>query len=148
MSKHLLQKQQYLKNLSVENNKNKKYDASRLTKFFLNKQHNLKIAFWDNSLCERGTTVALYDYAYYNKKLLNNQSIILYNDTKIENNQNVINKFKREFDVFSVSDFSEVDKILKEQQCDIFYIIKAGNDDKQVSNIIKTVVHCVFNCDE
>jgi len=148
MSKHLLQKQQYLKNLSVENNKNKKYDAARLTKFFLNKQHNLKIAFWDNSLCERGTTVALYDYAYYNKKLLNNQSIILYNNTKIENNQNVINKFKREFDVFSVSDFSEVDQILKDQQCDIFYIIKAGNDDKQVSNIIKTVVHCVFNCDE
>jgi hypothetical protein len=149
MNKHLLQRQQFQRNQSIQNNnKQKKYDASTLTKFFLNKQHNLKIAFWDNSLCERGTTVALYDYAYYNKKLLNNQSIILYNNTKIENNQNVIDKFKREFDVFSVSNFNEVDTILKEQQCDIFYIIKAGSYDNQVSNIIKTVVHCVFNCDE
>ena len=24
------------------------------------------IAFWDNSLNERGTSIALYDYAYYN----------------------------------------------------------------------------------
>jgi len=148
MNRQLLQKQQYLKILSIENNKVKKYDSTTLTKFFLNKQHNLKIAFWDNSLSERGTTVALYDYAFYNKKLLNNQSIILYNGTKAENNQNVINKFKKEFDVFPVSNFNEVDAILTANQCDIFYIIKAGDYDDQVSNVIKTVVHCVFSCNE
>ena len=27
----------------------------------------VKIAFHENCLCERGTTVSLYDYAYYNK---------------------------------------------------------------------------------
>ena len=64
-----LQKQIYLRNQSIENNKKQKYHSSRLTKYFLNKQNNVKIAFWDNSLSERGTTVALYDYAYYNKKL-------------------------------------------------------------------------------
>ena len=148
MSKQFLQKQIYLRNQSIENNKKQKYYASRLTKFFLNKQNNVKIAFWDNSLSERGTTVALYDYAYYNKKLLNNQSIILYNGSKSENNNNVINKFKKEFDVFPVNNFNEVDNILKEQKCDIFYIIKAGLYDEQVSNVIKTVVHCVFNCNE
>ena len=26
----------------------------------------VKIAFWDNYLCERGTTVSLFYYAYYN----------------------------------------------------------------------------------
>ena len=28
----------------------------------------MNIAFWDNQLCERGATVAIYDYAYYNEK--------------------------------------------------------------------------------
>ena len=31
----------------------------------------IKIAFHDNQLCERGTTVSLYDYAYYNKYYYN-----------------------------------------------------------------------------
>ena len=35
----------------------------------------VKIAFHDNQLCERGTTVSLYDYAYYNKHYLGNESI-------------------------------------------------------------------------
>ena len=35
----------------------------------------VKIAFHDNCLCERGTTTALYDYAYYNKHYLNRLSI-------------------------------------------------------------------------
>jgi hypothetical protein len=39
----------------------------------------VKIAFWDNGLGERGTTVALYDYAHFNEVLLGNKSIILYN---------------------------------------------------------------------
>lgn len=26
----------------------------------------MNIAFWDNQLCERGTTTSLFDYAFYN----------------------------------------------------------------------------------
>lgn len=106
----------------------------------------VKIAFWDNSLCERGTSIALYDYAYYNKYMLLNQSIILYNLTRTDNNTNVINKFKKEFDVIGVNNFSQVDNILKSYNCDILYIIKAGNNENQISKVVKTVVHCVFNC--
>ena len=29
----------------------------------------VKLAFHDNCLCERGTTISVYDYAYYNKYL-------------------------------------------------------------------------------
>ena len=46
----------------------------------------MNIAFWDNCLCERGTTVALYDYAYYNEILLNNKSFIFYDKSRKENN--------------------------------------------------------------
>jgi c-di-AMP phosphodiesterase-like protein len=112
MNKYLLQKQQYLQKQNIP-----KPIISNIVKIYT-KEYNLKIAFWDNSLSERGTTVALYDYAYHNKYLLNNQSIILYDHTRTNNNQNVINKFKKEFDVFSVNNFKEVDNILKHQNCD------------------------------
>ena len=32
----------------------------------------MNIAFWDNQLCERGTTTSLFDYAFYNQKILKN----------------------------------------------------------------------------
>jgi hypothetical protein len=106
----------------------------------------VKIAFWDNCLCERGTTVALYDYAYYNKHILGNESIIMYNTTRNENNDSVIEKFKKEFDVIGVENFNLVDNILIKNNCDIFYITKSGDNEGQISKVIKTVVHCVFHC--
>ena len=36
----------------------------------------MKIAFYDNSLCLMGTTVAIYDYANYNESILGNESFI------------------------------------------------------------------------
>jgi len=104
------------------------------------------ICFWDNNLCERGTAVALFDYAYYNEKLLNNKSMIMYNKTAKENVQSVIDKFENNFDVIGVNNFSEVDSILHEKKVDILYIIKSGEYDGKISKIVKTVVHCVFNC--
>ena len=108
----------------------------------------VKIAFWDNYLCERGTTISLFDYAYYNEKILGNQSIIMYNNTLGGNDNNVIEKFKNNFEVVGVDNFDKVDNILKEQNCDIFYIIKSGENEGQISRICKTVVHCVFSCSQ
>lgn len=104
------------------------------------------ICFWDNQLCERGTTIALFDYAYYNQTLLKNKSIIMYNTSSSNNVSTVIDKFKSHFVVIGVNDFSQVDKILLDNCIDIFYIIKSGEYDGKVSKVVKTVVHCVFNC--
>jgi len=106
----------------------------------------VKIAFWDTILCERGTTVALYDYAYFNKKILGNESIIVYNSSRTYNDPNVLQKFKNEFDVFGVSHFDLVDNILVENNCDILFLEKLDNDNSQVSRVKKTFVHYVFNC--
>ena len=106
----------------------------------------VKIAFWDNFLGERGTAVALFDYAYYNIKILGNESIIIYNQKSNANCEEVVNKFKKEFNVFGVDNFSEVDKILLKKKCDILYLIKSGEYDGKISNVCKTVVHCVFSC--
>jgi hypothetical protein len=108
----------------------------------------MKIAFWDNSLNIRGTTVAMYDYAYYNRTLLGNESIIIYNVTQPPNDQNVINKFKKEFKVFGVDDFNKVDDILIQEKCDLLYVIEWGNDMLRTSKVCKIVIHCVFGCDK
>ena len=108
----------------------------------------VKIAFWDNCLTERGTTIALYDYAYYNKKILGNESIILYNATRPDNRNDVIEKFKKNFKVFGLQSFNLTDTILRQENCDMLYIIKSGENEGQISKIKKTVVHCVFNCNE
>lgn len=108
----------------------------------------VKIAFYDNYLSERGTSIALFDYAYYNKYILKNESIILYDSTINDNNMEVINKFKTEFEVFDVDDFSKVDFLLIKHSCDILYVIKYGVNDYKMSNNIKTIVHCAFDCSE
>ena len=103
-----------------------------------------KIAFWDNGLGERGTSVALYDYAHYNETILKNESIIIYNNTHYSNNIQAINKFKNRFKVFDVDEWSKVDTILSEEKCDTIFIMKAGDWDGQISNVCKNVIHCVF----
>ena len=151
MKKHLQQKQLFInKNLdynAISTNNINKTD-NKITKFFLKKTDGIKIAFWDNCLSVRGTTVQLYEYAYYNKYILKNDSIILYNNTRVETDQLVVEKFKKEFEVFSVDNFDKVDDILIQQNCDIFYITKGGENENQISKVIKTVVHCVFNCSQ
>jgi len=105
----------------------------------------MKIAFHSNQLGERGTEVALYDYAYFNESLLNNKSIII---SKKSSNLVSLDKFKKRFKVFLYEDFSEVDGFLEKENANIFYAIKAGHKDGIAPKVCKTVVHCVFDVSE
>lgn len=106
----------------------------------------MNIAFWDNCLCERGTTVALYDYAYYNKILLKNKSFIFYDKNRKENNNKIIEKFKNNFIVHETNGFDEVDKFILKYKISHIYIIKAGSIDNRISKVAKNCIHCVFTC--
>jgi len=109
----------------------------------------IKIGFWSNQLGERGTEIALYDYAYYNQKIFGNKSYIFYEKNSNNNNQSVIDKFKKEFDiVVGVNNFDEVDKYLTENNIQILYNIKGGNNDNKLSKVANNVIHCVFDCSE
>ena len=109
----------------------------------------VKIAFHDNQLCERGTTVAIYDYAYYNKHYLGNESIIMYYGSDHRNKQPIIEKFQKEFKLCPYENWQrDADKILEEEKCDILYGIKAGENDGKLSKVCKNVVHCVFYCNQ
>jgi hypothetical protein len=103
----------------------------------------MKIAFHDNSLCLRGTTVAIYDWAYWTRHYLNVDPIIMYDENHPANSIDAINKFKKEFPVFSYSNKSEIDKILLENQCDAFFMIKGGSPDGVISSVSKNFVNAV-----
>tara|TARA_R110001592_G_scaffold359164_1_gene665060 strand:+ start:27 stop:971 length:945 start_codon:yes stop_codon:yes gene_type:complete len=109
-----------------------------------------KIAFHSGQLGLRGTEVALYDYARYNEEILGNKSIITVQDPNIRkgwSDPSAIKKFKDRFPVFYYKDFSEVDKILDDNNIDIFYMQKAG-DRSILPKEIKTVIHSVFQYNE
>ena len=105
----------------------------------------VKIAFHDNQLCERGTTISLYDYALYNRTILGNESIIFYDGLDKRNVPEVIEKFKKEFKLFPYNNWNEVDGILQREGVDIIYLQKAGEWDGKMSKIKKNIIHCVFN---
>ena len=109
----------------------------------------MNVAFWDNQLGERGTTVSLYDYAHYNERLLGNKSFIFYNKHHSYNKQEAIKKFLNRFDiVHETNDFEEVDCYLIKYNIKIIYIIKGGEKDNHLSKIAKNCIHCVFHAND
>jgi hypothetical protein len=107
----------------------------------------LNIAFWTNGLCERGTTVAAYDYAHYNETILGNRSFIFYNKNLSVNKSSIIKKFTDRFPVHALNSFQEVDEYIKQYNISHIYIIKSGEKDNKVSKIAKNCIHAVFNYD-
>jgi hypothetical protein len=103
-----------------------------------------KIFFHSNQMSLQGTEIALYDYAIGNEKTLGNKSVIIYPEKSISNNLDVINKFKKAFDVRSYVDISELDYILEKEGADLFYAIKAGHNDGVYSKNIPNMMHAVF----
>jgi len=110
----------------------------------------MNIAFHSNQLSLRGTEVAIYDYARYNEEYLGNDSMVLarHPDVWEHSHPSAIENFKKRFPVFFYHDFKEVEKILDDNQVDVFYAIKAGMNDGVVSKNRKSVNHIVFQYNE
>jgi hypothetical protein len=110
-------------------------------------KRSLVVAFLTPTIDERGTCIALYDYAHYNETILKNQSIILCPKNGINNaaslNREVLSKFDARFPLFYYDETQQIDDICR--HCDVLYCIKYGTDDGIFSRRIKTVIHCVFD---
>jgi hypothetical protein len=100
-----------------------------------------KIAFHDNCLCVRGTTTCIYNFAYWGRELLNLEPIIMHNSINPNNDKEGYEKCAKEFKVFGYSDSSEIDKILKEQKCEYFFMKKGGSFDGIISKECKNLVN-------
>jgi hypothetical protein len=112
----------------------------------------MKIAFLENFLNVRGTSVALFDYATYNETLLGNESIVITKPFfKVENFEDasfdVYQKFQSRFPVFFFEARDDIQRIIDSERPDVLYIIKAGTRDDGLYDFknVKTFVHCVFH---
>lgn len=101
----------------------------------------MKIAFHDNCLCVRGTTTCIYNFAYWGRELLGLDPIIMYNHTLPTNDKEGYDKCAKEFEVIGYSDRSEIDKILKDNKCEYFFMKKGGAPDGIISNECKNLVN-------
>lgn len=108
----------------------------------------MNVAFWDNQLNERGTSLGLYNYAYYNQTLLGNKSYVFYLKNNPENKEKVIKKFQKDMVVHGVNEFSEVDDYLLKYKIGHIFIIKHGKIDDKISKVAKNCIQCVFECNQ
>jgi len=105
-----------------------------------------RIIFHENQLGERGTTVAIYDYAYYAKSILGLDPVIVYNSAN-ENDEGSIKKFKNEFNVISYEKFDELDRFIERNNIPYFYAIKYGYNDGITASSAMNLIHSVFSKD-
>lgn len=103
-----------------------------------------KIGFLSMHLSERGTTTALYDYAFHNENILGNKSIIFYQKGNTLTFPEYEKKFNTAFECYSFTNFSEVDDIIKMENIDALYIIKYGTKDNILVKNCPNLVHSVF----
>jgi hypothetical protein len=102
------------------------------------------ILFHDNNLTLRGTSVAVYDYADYNEKILGGKSIIL---AKPDDNLNrAKTKFLNRFEtLFGWWSSKELDDLMDNKKADYFYSIRSGNrSDGNLPHDHPSLVHVVF----
>lgn len=102
------------------------------------------IVFYDNNLTLRGTSIALYNYADYNEKILGNKSIIITkpDDTINKSKSKFTNRFETHFMWYNTAEFQN---FMNVNNVDYFYVIKEGTSgDGIVLTDTPTLVHAVF----
>lgn len=104
----------------------------------------MKLAFYADNLTERGTAVALFDYARFSQSLLGHSSVVIYDATNPLNNPNVIAKFAARFETVPSQSLDEANRKLSELGCDAVYVIKAGRRNELQFSAVPNLVHAVF----
>lgn len=104
-------------------------------------------------LNERGTSVAIYDYAYYLREYLNFEPIIIFSDNTNPPSagpgtlKEAIDHFEEQFKCIPYSNTNEIQKIINQIRPDYFYWLKHGQKDNIILDNIKTLIHSVFCSD-
>jgi beta-1,4-mannosyl-glycoprotein beta-1,4-N-acetylglucosaminyltransferase len=118
----------------------------------------MKIGFFVRHFTERGTEVAIYDYAKYNEEILNNKSYIICFTQETQkkilfpSERHSYDKFNKRFEIIEINDITEMKNIIKKYDLSFFYTLThgGGNDIYQFNNKniwgnCKTIKHCVFD---
>ena len=97
----------------------------------------MRVGFLAQQLDNRGTGNALFDYAYYNEKILGNKSLI-YTFRDADHNAAAVDRFTRYFPIV-------VNPHPLTNAVDVMYHIKSGEDDGMRFPRTHYVVHAVFS---
>lgn len=109
----------------------------------------MKIAFHVNHFTFRGSEVAAFDYALYNRTILNNLSFIVSPKNSSQPvDENVLRKFSERFNIFLYDSIEDLEKICQREKADAIYFIKYGTNDGLVLKSIPSLIHCVFTTKE
>ncbi|MDD4930675.1 MAG: hypothetical protein PHG66_00780 [Candidatus Colwellbacteria bacterium] len=109
----------------------------------------MKIAFHVYHFTFRGSEIAAFDYALFNREILKNSSIIVIPRTQSQpENPLVKEKFENEFQIYYYDDLAHLEEICKRETVDALYTIKYGTKDKLLLKEIPVFVHCVFTTEE
>jgi hypothetical protein len=105
----------------------------------------MNILFHSNQICERGTEVALFDYALGNQNILRNISFIAAPKNKILD-INRLNTFKQYFTICLYESKQELNDFLKANKIDLIYKIVHGEHSEDIfHDNIPHFLHCVFS---
>ena len=104
----------------------------------------MNIAFYVDEMNYRGIATSTFQFAYHNKKILKNNSIIFFNSKNKANKKDVIKKFKKKFKVIGVSHFKKIDEFKKKYKLKFIYVQKSGQQKHLISSKIKTLVHMLY----
>lgn len=108
----------------------------------------MKVAFCVLNFTFRGTEVSLFDYALYNRKILNNISVIVYPSDADMTNTKVVRKFSDNFNMIRYKTIEDLETKCVDLNIDCLYTIKFGKKNNLILKNIPTFVHCVFETSE
>jgi glycosyltransferase involved in cell wall biosynthesis len=111
------------------------------------------VAFYIAHYDFRGTGNAVFNYAYYNEKILNNRSIILYKKPDLFpyfNHPLVYELFSKHLTILNFSNKDEIEEICNQNNIDYIYFLCSGQDSRPpildyFPPKVKTIGHFVFD---
>ena len=117
----------------------------------------MNIGFFVRHFLERGTEVAIYDYARYNEEILHNGSYIICFTKEAQRRMGLpterysYERFDSRFPVIEIADIADMKQVIENYRLSFFYTLTggSGNDiyrfhDKHIWGNCKTIKHCVF----
>tara|TARA_R110002050_G_scaffold1463_1_gene10452 strand:- start:75 stop:3308 length:3234 start_codon:yes stop_codon:yes gene_type:complete len=115
------------------------------------------IAFFCRHFTERGTEIAIYNYAKYNEEILGNKSYIIHFSDKTQKKHKFstekysFEKFNSRFELIEINDINDMENVIKHWKLTHFFTRSHGGkdiyefNDKSIWENCKTIYQCVFN---
>ena len=115
------------------------------------------ILFFVRHFTERGTEVAIYDYAHWNETILGNTSLIGYFSQATQKRYGLpeerhsFSKFSQRFTMLELNSMEDMTTLIDQYKIDFFYTLTHGAyeafyqfENKSLWKTCKTIKHCVF----